>query len=103
MHYQLVLRLPGDAFDDFDEIVALENTLIARLGDLAMLENHDVGSDECRIVLITTDPARSFGESKAVLERERLLDAVVAVYRPIGAKEYTLLWPTESDVDSTES
>jgi hypothetical protein len=54
-------------------------------------------------VLITTDPARSFGESKAVLERERLLDAVVAVYRPIGAKEYTLLWPTESDVDSTES
>ena len=103
MHYQLVLRLPGDVFDDFDEIVTLEDALIERLGDLATLENHDVGSDECRIMLITTDPVRAFGESRVVLERERLLDAVVALYRPIGTKDPIILWPTDSDIDSTES
>lgn len=102
MHYQLVLRLPGDAFDDFDDILSLENALVARLGNLGILENHDIGSDECRIVLITTDPALAFEESKEVLERERLLDAVVAVYRAIGAREYTILWPTDSDIESTQ-
>ena len=32
MRYQLVLRFPGDAFDEFDDIVALESELAERLG-----------------------------------------------------------------------
>jgi hypothetical protein len=81
MRYQLVLRFPGDAFDEFDEIVALETALAECLGELGMLENCDVGSDECRIALLTADPVRAF---------------IVAVYRPIGGKDYTVLWPSDS-------
>jgi len=96
MRYQLVLRFPGDAFDEFDDIVALESALVERLGLLGTLENRDVGSDECRIALVTPDPVRAFGDAKAVLERKGLLEASVAMYRPIGGKEYTVLWPSDS-------
>ena len=95
MRYQLVLRFPGDAFDEFDDIVALESALVERLGVLGTLENRDFGSDECRIALVTPDPLRAFGDAKTVLERKGLLEASVAMYRPIGGKEYTVLWPTE--------
>ncbi len=96
MRYQLVLRFPGDAFDEFDDIVDLESALVERLGVLGTLDNHDVGSDECRIALVTVDPVRAFGDAKAVLERKGLLEASVAMYRPIGAKDYTVLWPSDS-------
>ncbi len=99
MRYQLVLRFPGDAFDEFDEIVALETALAECLGDLGMLENRDVGSDECRIALLTADPVRAFGDAKTMLERKGLLDAIVAVYRPIGGKDYTVLWPSDSGTE----
>lgn len=96
MRYQLLLRFPGDAFDEFEDIVALESALAERLGSLGTLDNRDFGSDECRIALVTLDPVRAFGDAKAVLERKGLLEASVAMYRPIGSKDYTVLWPNDS-------
>ena len=98
MRYQLILRFPGDAFDDFDDIVELETAL----GERGTVETHDVGSDECRIALLTADPVRAFSEAKAILERKGLLEASVALYRPVGAKDYTVLWPRESDADASD-
>jgi len=95
VRYQLVLRFPGDAFDDFDEILALETALAERLGELGEVEDRDVGSDECRIALLTVDPVRAFADARTVLERRGLLDASVAVYRPVGARDYTVLWPDD--------
>lgn len=98
MRYQLILRFPGDAFEDFEDIVELETAL----GGRGTLEAHDVGSDECRFALLTADPVRAFGEAKTILERKGLLDASVALYRPIGAKDYTVLWPREADTEPRE-
>ena len=100
VRYQLLLRFPGDAFDDFEDIVDLESQLAERLGEQAKLETHDVGSDECRIALLTADPLRAFEDAKAVLERKGLLEASVAVYRPVDGKNYTVIWPRESDLDA---
>lgn len=98
MRYQLLLRFPGDAFDNFEDILDLEAELAERLGKQAATETHDVGSDECRIWLLTADPAGAFDDAKAVLERKGLLEASVALYRPVGGKNYTVLWPRESDL-----
>jgi len=98
VRYQLILRFPGDAFDDFDDIVELETAL----GERGTVETHDVGSDECRIALLTADPVRAFSEAKAILERKGLLEASVALYRPVGGKDYTVLWPRESDADARD-
>ena len=64
------------------------------------LDTHDVGSDECRIALLTADPLRAFDDAKAVLERKGLLEASVALYRPVDGQNYTVLWPRESDLDA---
>jgi hypothetical protein len=103
VRYQLEFRFPGDAFDDFDEIVALETALAERLGELGVLDNHDVGSDECRIAFLTADPVRAFGDAKAVLERKGLLEAMVALYRPSGGRESIVLWPETSDGDAASA
>jgi hypothetical protein len=96
VRYQLALRFVGDTFDDFEEIVALESALVERLGDLILLDGRDVGSDECKIFVLTADPVRAFSGMSPVLERKGLLEAVVAAYRPVGGKDYTVIWPEDS-------
>ena len=96
MRYQLMLRFPGDAFDDFEQIVEIETALLERLGDLILLESHDMGSDDCKIFVLTADPARAFSGMSPILERKGLLDAVVATYRPIGGRDTTVIWPNDS-------
>jgi hypothetical protein len=93
VRYQLLLRFPGDVFDEFEDIVELETALVERLGDLIALDGHDMGSDECRIALSTTDPEEAFRGMRPVLARKGALEAVVAAYRPVGARDYTVIWP----------
>ena len=96
VRYQLLLRFEGDTFEDFEEIVELETALVERLGNLIVLDSHDVGSDECNILVLTADPVRAFSAMGQVLERKQLLEAVVASYRPVGGKDYTVIWPEDS-------
>lgn len=93
MQYQLVLQFRGDSLADYDAMVALENDLIAELGDSADVDGHDVGSGETNIFIITSDPVRAFQASKVVLERNRCLGAVTVAYRPVDGDDYTPVWP----------
>jgi hypothetical protein len=95
VRYHLALRFQGDTFDDFEEIVELEAALVERLGDLIVLDSHDVGSDECKIVVLTADPVGAFSGMSPVLERKGLLEAVVAAYGPVGSKDTTVIWPED--------
>jgi len=99
MDYQLVIQFRGDSLADYDAMVALENELISELGDSASVDGHDVGSGEVNIFIITTEPARTFQQSKGVLERKRCLDAVRAAFRPVDGEEYTVVWPKDSTKD----
>jgi hypothetical protein len=71
MKYQLALQFRGDSLDNFDEMVALEDELIEKLGDSADVDGHDMGSGERNIFIFTSDPARTFSEARPVLERAR--------------------------------
>jgi len=93
VRYQLILRFQGDTFEAFEDIVELETALVERLGELIVLESRDVGSDECSIVVLTADPVLAFSSMSPVLDRRGLLEAVVAAYRPVGGKDYTVIWP----------
>jgi len=43
MKYQLVLQFAAASMDDFDRLVALENSLIEELDSLATIDGHDFG------------------------------------------------------------
>jgi hypothetical protein len=100
VRYQLILRFQGDTFDAFEDIVELETALLERLGELILLHSRDVGSDECSIVVLTADPVGAFRGMSPILDRRGLLDAVVAAYRPVGTKDYRVIWPEASPGDS---
>ena len=92
MKYQLVLQFRGDSLEDFDEMIALEEELIEKLGNSADVDGHDMGSGERNIFIFTSDPARTFSETRPVLERAGTLLSVTAAYRPIRGEEYTVIW-----------
>ena len=96
MDYQLVLQFRGDSLQDFDAMVALEDELIAELGDSADVDGHDVGSGETNIFIFTSDPARTFQQARPALERRQSLQAVTAAYRRVGGEQFTVIWPEDS-------
>jgi hypothetical protein len=94
--YQLVLQFRGDAPADLDEAAALEEELIAALGDSADVDGHDIGSGETNIFIFTTDPTGTFRRAMPVLTRRKCLPAVTAAYRPVDGEQFVVLWPEGS-------
>jgi hypothetical protein len=93
MKYQMVLQFRGDSLADHDQMVALEDGLIAALRDTASVDGHDVGSGETNIFILTDDPKATFRQVKLVLERMGRLTDVRAAYRPVDGERYSLIWP----------
>ena len=96
MDYQLVFQFRGDALEDFDAMVALEDELIAELGDSAKVDGHDIGSGETNIFIFTSDPAQTFRQARPVLERKQSLQSVTAAYRRVDGEQFTVIWPEGS-------
>jgi hypothetical protein len=101
MKYQLTLQFRGDALDDYDAMVALEDELTEALGDSADVDGHDCGSGETNIFIFTSDPAATFHRVRPVLERTRHLQAVTAAYREVDGERYTVIWPEGSQREFT--
>jgi hypothetical protein len=96
MKYQLVLQFRGDSLEDYDAMVALEDTLIEALHDSAKVDGHDVGSGEVNIFIFTNEPVKTFQQAKLVLEQRGCLDSVSAAYRLADGEDYTVIWPGHS-------
>lgn len=100
MRYQLVLQFRGDALDDYDQMIALEDRLIQDLGHSAKVDGHDCGSGERNIFIFTSDPAATFWTVRQTLSLEGQLESVVAAYRPfLGerlSEQFTVIWPEDS-------
>ena len=96
MDYQLVFQFRGDSLADYDAMIALEDELIAELGDSADVDGHDSGSGESNIFIITSDPAATFDRARPVLERRQQLQTVTAAYREVGGERYVVIWPEGS-------
>jgi hypothetical protein len=101
MEYQLVLQFRGDSLDDFDALVALEDELIAELGDSADVDGHDCGSGQTNIFIRTSEPAATFSRIRLVLQRRRRLDAATAAFRLVKGEHYTVIWPEGSTREFT--
>jgi hypothetical protein len=89
--YQLVLQFPTSSVD-FDELVAIEDELLATLGP--KVDGHDFGSGGGNIFIVTDNPTQTFQTVLPILEDLSCdRDATVA-YRTIDGEEYTVIWPS---------
>jgi len=91
--YQLVLQFRGDALADLDATAALEEDLIAALGDSADVDGHDVGSGETNIFIFTSDPAGTFRRAMPLMKRRKCLPKLAAAYRPVDGERFIVIWP----------
>ncbi len=96
MPYQLVLQFQGGHIDDFEELVHLEDTLIANLEERHRVEGHDFGDDTMNVYIRTDAPEAAFDKIKEVLHHT-LLDKTRAAWRRSGATDFTVIWPEKND------
>jgi hypothetical protein len=96
MRYQLVLQFRGDTLADYDAMIALEDRLIADLGNTAKVDGHDCGSGETNIFIFTSDPELTFWRVRQTLKSTGQLQAVTAAYREVNGEQFTTLWPEHS-------
>jgi hypothetical protein len=90
--YQLVLQFPAFAVD-FDDLIAIEDELLAVVPPPATVDGHDFGSGEGNIFILTDSPDATFEVVLPVLkDLSHDRDATVA-YRTLEGEEYTVIWP----------
>lgn len=94
MKYQLVLQFAAASKEDFDSLVALEDSLIGELEELATVDGHDFGLGEFNIFILTDDPAESFNKARLVVVNQGVPNAMRSAYRQVDGDNYVILWPS---------
>lgn len=97
MKYQLVLQLPSVSDADFDRLVSLEETIENGLGELGIVDGHDIGSGEMNIFIHTDEPILAFEKAKQLLGPRDDLRALKAGYRDFDEDEYIAIYPKGLD------
>lgn len=93
MKYQLVLQWPAGSIKNYDDLVEMEDALIANLSGSSRVDGHDAGAGEMNIFVITDRPRSTFDEAKAILASRESWRSVRAAYREVAKSDYTILWP----------
>jgi hypothetical protein len=93
MKFQVVLQWPAHSLCDFDELVAVEDLLIAKLTEQSEVDGHDFGSGETNIFVHTNDPRIAFEEIRTILSGHKPWPDAVIAYRQTNGSDYTVLWP----------
>jgi hypothetical protein len=97
--FQLVLQLLGTTEQDFDFLVALEESIVDGLyGTSHDVDGHDFGSGTGNIFIHTNDPLGAFELTKKFLNAATY-SKLKAAYRSFEEDDYTLIWPENSSED----
>jgi hypothetical protein len=94
VRYLLTLQFTGRTLEDYDALVALEDSLVRELAGLVEGDGHDFGSGEGNVFLGTDDPHRAFKAIREKLAIDALGD-LRAAYKEKEAEQYIVLWPPE--------
>lgn len=74
-------------------MIRIEDALISRVSDVALVDGHDAGSREMNIFLLTDNPIQAFQEVKKVLESIHASDTLRAAFRELTGDDYKIVWP----------
>jgi hypothetical protein len=71
MKYVLVLQWPARSVADYDQLVSIEDKLLAIRGD-AVVDGHDIGSGEMNLFITTDRPVVTFDDVRLCLAEDPL-------------------------------
>lgn len=92
--YVLVLQIPGDQLEDYDDLVGLEDAIVQKLHDMLERDGHDFGSGEGNLFFRTDDPRRAFQAYRDLVGLDGLKEQRVA-FREVEGEIYEILWPPD--------
>jgi len=95
MDSRLVLQWCEPNLPHFDQLIAIEDSLIAAIGEYGEVDGHDAGAAECNIFIETHEPMNCFDVLRSVCGRESWFAALTAGYRRLDEQAYNPLWPTD--------
>jgi hypothetical protein len=93
MKYQLALQFPSSSDADYDRLISFEDKIEGGLGDLGVVDGHDIGSGEMNIFIHTDDPQAAFDRSKLLLGLGDDMGELKAGYRLFDQEEYVPIHP----------
>jgi hypothetical protein len=93
MKYHLVVQFAGGSDEDLRALIRAEDILSAKLGDIADVDGHDIGSGEMNIFVITSDPKEVFSRIRELLAVNPLMSTMKAAYREAAGNPYIIVWP----------
>ena len=93
MKYQLVLQWPASSVDDYDLMIAIEDSLIEEIPNDSEVDGHDAGSGQVNIFIRTDGPTKTFEDVKNILSTSDAWTDIRIAYRDLERSEYTVLWP----------
>lgn len=93
MKYQLVLQWPATTIKDYDAMIWIEEALVKGIGNIAIVDGHDVGSGEVNIFLFTDHPEQAFEKIKRILGSRDFTIGLRVAFRERAGSEYQPLWP----------
>ncbi len=97
LKYQLVLQLPGNTRQDFEELATLEELVMVALQDTPHeVDGHDFGSGTMNVFIDTNEPVAAFALVKDTINIVEY-PMLKAAYRSFADEDYKLIWPENSD------
>lgn len=91
--FQLVIQLPDDFFETFDDMVAFEDRLIACMPKTCDVDGHDIGSETINFFVYTNSPEAAHRTFRKYLGTRAVERRLRIAYRAVDGKTFTNLWP----------
>jgi hypothetical protein len=93
--FQLVFQFAPWDDTQLDDLIALEERLVATIGDSGDIDGHDSGSNEANIFIRTEDPAAVLGRCLTTIQESHLAERFSAASRHLQGTEYVRHWPPD--------
>jgi hypothetical protein len=93
MKYRLVLQWPAVSEADYDRLICLEELIEGGLGDIGIVDGHDIGSGEMNIFVHTDNPKAAFEQLGCFLLLGQTCSNLKAGYRDFEEDQYAVVYP----------
>ena len=93
IEHQLVFQLPTASLRDLDLLATIEEALQQALGELGLVDGHDIGSGEMNVFIFTEAPELASQRCLTVFRDLQLLGSLRGGVREVGTNEFQAVWP----------
>jgi len=79
--------------EDYDLLVAIEETIRKGLGPIGLVDGHDIGAGEMNVFIHTNDPNAVFEKTMALIQGKYDLKELMVGYRNFEDDNYIPIFP----------